>query len=175
MFIGTKDLQQEPRRVSVDMARAAVDGILTGSLPARVCGIVQKTRTGVSFRGDLTATVELQCARCCGAFSSSVHTEFSLIYNQPRRGASDESSGEIFLSPEDTHAASLDEKGQIDLEALVREQIGLALPMKPVCHEQCRGLCIRCGDNLNEGPCSCQSMVVPSAQPQAHSGLKKTL
>jgi len=41
------------------------------------------------------------------------------------------------------------------LEEAVREQVLLALPLKMICREDCKGLCPQCGQNLNEGPCSC--------------------
>jgi uncharacterized protein len=44
----------------------------------------------------------------------------------------------------------------VDLDAIIREQVYLALPMKNVCREDCAGLCPVCGANLNEGPCSCK-------------------
>ena len=45
----------------------------------------------------------------------------------------------------------------IDLGDLVREQLYLALPMKPLCAEACKGLCPQCGTNLNRGTCDCRS------------------
>ena len=44
---------------------------------------------------------------------------------------------------------------QIDLNELLREQFYLALPMKPLCQDGCRGLCPQCGTNLNQGACDC--------------------
>jgi uncharacterized protein len=46
---------------------------------------------------------------------------------------------------------------QIDLNQLMREQFYLALPMKPLCAADCRGLCPQCGTNLNTGSCTCTS------------------
>jgi uncharacterized protein len=46
---------------------------------------------------------------------------------------------------------------QIDLNELMREQFYLALPMKPLCREDCRGLCPQCGTNLNLGGCECDT------------------
>ena len=44
---------------------------------------------------------------------------------------------------------------ELDLNVLLREQILLALPLKPLCREECRGLCRQCGANLNRESCSC--------------------
>jgi uncharacterized protein len=46
---------------------------------------------------------------------------------------------------------------QIDLNELLREQFYLALPMKPLCRDDCAGLCSQCGTNLNIGTCQCSS------------------
>jgi uncharacterized protein len=45
----------------------------------------------------------------------------------------------------------------IDLESIIREQIILTLPLKPLCSEDCRGLCTRCGVNLNQERCACKA------------------
>ncbi|MBM4294554.1 MAG: DUF177 domain-containing protein, partial [Deltaproteobacteria bacterium] len=45
----------------------------------------------------------------------------------------------------------------IDLQGIVREQIILSMPLKPLCHEDCRGLCPGCGANLNREACTCES------------------
>jgi uncharacterized protein len=45
----------------------------------------------------------------------------------------------------------------LDLSELVREQVLLALPMNPVCEESCRGVCPKCGQNLNRGECDCEA------------------
>jgi len=60
------------------------------------------------------------------------------------------------LGPEELDVSFL-EGAQINVAGLVRENVLLALPVKPLCHEGCRGLCPQCGKNLNEGPCPCSS------------------
>ncbi len=45
----------------------------------------------------------------------------------------------------------------VDLESLLREQIILMMPLKPLCDEDCKGLCPRCGANLNREACTCSS------------------
>ncbi len=53
------------------------------------------------------------------------------------------------------------ENGVLDLDALVEEEIQLFLPSKMLCSEDCRGLCAKCGKNLNTGKCSCKKDVDP--------------
>jgi uncharacterized protein len=83
-----------------------------------------------------------------------VTTDFALLYTDGGGGETME-NGELILREEDCAAAALDEKGRIDLVALTREQVYLALPLKPVCAESCRGLCNRCGVDLNRDACRC--------------------
>ena len=48
------------------------------------------------------------------------------------------------------------EDKKLDLLAPVEEQLMLEMPSKTLCREDCRGLCQKCGKNLNEGPCTCE-------------------
>ena len=66
-------------------------------------------------------------------------------------------------------AFTIDEDHTIDLAELVRQYTLLAVPMKPLCRQDCAGLCPTCGHNLNGGPCSCSLQ----RQGQHWSELKK--
>ena len=57
---------------------------------------------------------------------------------------------------EDDLTTAFYENETIDLGQLMREQFYLALPMKPLCREDCQGLCPQCGTNLNRGTCTCR-------------------
>ena len=59
---------------------------------------------------------------------------------------------------------------QIDLNELLREQFYLALPMKPLCREDCTGLCPQCGTNLNTGRVHCAPEWEDPAARAAHEG-----
>lgn len=61
---------------------------------------------------------------------------------------------EIELVEEDLGVVTLSEP-LLDTRPIVIEQLHLGIPMKPLCREDCKGLCSRCGADLNEGPCSC--------------------
>jgi len=56
----------------------------------------------------------------------------------------------------------LTDEGWFDLDPLLREQAWVALPMKPLCRPDCRGICLECGANLNLEPCHCQEVHVDS-------------
>ena len=106
----------------------------------------------VRVAGSLQTVIELSCSRCLERFAIPVDSTFDLLYvpasSQPT--TTDEREVE-----EDDLDTSYYRDGAIDLADLVREQLYLALPMKPLCEEACRGLCSQCGTNLNSGSCSC--------------------
>jgi len=98
-----------------------------------------------SFRGVAMAT----CARCLGRFPLELANDFSLVL-RPEMPL----SGEIELGAGDL-SESFYSGTAVDLTPLVYEQVLLALPTRPLCDEECRGLCPQCGTNRNTGQCSC--------------------
>ena len=91
----------------------------------------------------------LTCDRCAREFNSIISSNFRLVYLF--RTHHDETEGDFedvkYLHP-DTDKIELDED--------VRDFAILAVPMKKLCAENCKGLCPRCGKNLNDGPCNCR-------------------
>jgi uncharacterized protein len=102
--------------------------------------------------GAVQATLDLPCSRCLEPFSLPVDAAFDLRY-QPHALNAGEGEREI---EDDDLTTAFYENETIDLEQLMREQFHLALPMKPLCGEDCLGLCAGCGANLNQGACGCK-------------------
>ena len=102
--------------------------------------------------GRVKTTLELPCGRCLEPFTIPVDAPFDLRY-QPHTHNTGEGEQEI---EEDDLTTAFYENDEIDLGLLMREQFYLALPMKPLCAEDCRGLCPVCGTNLNGETCSCK-------------------
>jgi len=113
-----------------------------------------RTADGILVRGELTTVVELQCDRCLEPFIQEVGFEIEEEFHP----AIDMSTG-AQLSYDEVETR-IDEHHILDLTELVRQSIFLALPMHPVCRLDCLGLCDRCGQNLNEGPCGCEESTV---------------
>jgi uncharacterized protein len=101
------------------------------------------------FHGHLDRVIEACCSRCLRFYSFSLEKDF-----------------DFFLTPEPPTAKSRelyrDEMGlsfysseDINLSPFIRDQVLLALPMRPLCDEGCRGLCPSCGVNLNHESCLC--------------------
>ena len=104
---------------------------------------------GVS--GHVNARLELECGRCLEPFELPVEADFDLRYVPSIANSGNE---EQEVGNEDLSVAFYRE-GMLDLVDLLREQFVLALPMKPLCGEDCRGLCPQCGTNLNKTQCAC--------------------
>jgi uncharacterized protein len=123
-------------------------GALTGSV------YVEKHGRDILLRGHLEGRLELHCSRCLTPYAAPVAADFDLLLAP---GPEPASAGEEELS-----AADLDldyYSGEVvDLESLIREQVILLLPLKPLCAESCKGLCPRCGADLNREPCTCQEV-----------------
>ncbi len=113
---------------------------------------VERQETG-RYRvvGRLSGELELSCSRCLEPFTLPIVTDFDLRY-VPRVENAGEGEQEV---EEDDLATTYYSNDEIDLSQLMMEQFQLALPMKPLCTEGCKGLCPQCGTNLNTGTCSC--------------------
>ena len=101
------------------------------------------------FDGRVHGVATATCARCLGPFSLDVSKDFSVVLTPEQR-----LTGEIELVAGDL-AESFYRGTEVDVTRLVYEQVLLALPTRPLCDEECRGLCPQCGVNRNTTACSC--------------------
>lgn len=104
-----------------------------------------------NVKGTINTTLELDCGRCLEPFALPVEATFDLRY-VPAVENTGEDEREI---AEDDLTTAYYREGSLDLIDLLREQFQLALPMKPLCIEVCKGLCPECGTNLNRAQCGC--------------------
>jgi uncharacterized protein len=115
----------------------------------RVRGSVERNGETVDLTARLNATVRLSCARCLEYFDLPVDREFvlRLVAEEPGPATAKAADADdtLFQAPE----------GRADLGEIATEQIYLSLPMKPVCREDCKGLCPACGANRNVDECGC--------------------
>jgi uncharacterized protein len=115
-------------------------------------GTLRKDEPRFILGGRLQARLQVMCGRCLEPFTLPVDTQVELTYvPHPATAANDE---EVELSQDDLTTAFYRDQ-TLDLGEMVREQFYLALPMSPLCREDCKGLCPRCGTNLNQGTCAC--------------------
>jgi uncharacterized protein len=112
---------------------------------------IHKDNTRFRLVGSVATDLELACSRCLETFRLPVNASFDLRYHPPSEMKQDEES-EVEEGDLET---SYYQDDQIDLNELLREQFYLALPMKPLCGDDCKGLCAQCGTNLNTASCGC--------------------
>lgn len=115
--------------------------------PVRVRGEVTVSADIVVLRAAASFQYEGVCDRCLAGFTRPMEVPIEHILVSS-------------LNNEDNDEFVLVENYQLPLDDLVREDLILALPTKNLCREDCRGLCPKCGKNLNEGPCGCRSETV---------------
>src|SRR5262245_59658616 len=162
MYIETKEIGPEGLVVDRDVAwhmpppqegdeEVCVDRV-------RLSGEVHKGGDGYAFSGDIATVATLACVRCLEAYGLPLNMHFDLLYTS--RPEAQDRHGESRVE-EDAFTEVHFDGARIDLDALLAEQIYLALPLKPLCREDCRGLCPRCGANLNAGACGCPAERMP--------------
>ena len=110
-------------------------------------------KDGGSYRltGRIRSVLKIPCCRCLEGYHQPVNIECDLLYvpfNQ------DSGTGESEVKAEDLLTSFYTDK-VLDLSQLMEEQFHLSVPMKPLCGESCKGLCRKCGVNLNQRFCAC--------------------
>jgi uncharacterized protein len=96
---------------------------------------------GVLVTGPVKGRVSCHCARCLREFGTPIEVVLCELFATPGH-----------LQDEDVYRVAGEE---IDLEPMLRDELTLALPLNPLCASDCKGLCARCGSDLNEGACDC--------------------
>ncbi len=127
-----------------------------GSLTATVH--LEKHGRDILLRGHLKGELRLTCSRCLTPYAAPVTADFDLLLVP---GPELTAAAEEELTPADLDLDFY--SGEVvDLESLLREQIILLIPLKPICAEDCKGLCPRCGADLNRESCNCQEVKAES-------------
>jgi uncharacterized protein len=148
-----RDLARGPVETQAEVA--AEDPLFSGlgialAEPVRVGGRLQATGEGRFYwHGTLRTVVAGECRRCLTPVSVPVAADIGALF-----AADVVDDPDAYPLP--PHAT------EVDLRPAVREELALAAPGYVVCREDCRGLCPRCGKDLNAGPCGCG----PAADPR---------
>jgi uncharacterized protein len=112
---------------------------------------IEKVGNEVIVRGKLTTNVKLQCSRCLKEFWKDLSVPVDVVYHPVEE-----------LKGEDKHQVKVEEldmdfysENEMDILNLMIEQVLLNLPMKPLCNNSCKGICLKCGTDLNLDSCNC--------------------
>ena len=155
MFIEIEDLEPEPLHVhhvfpAGEIKFSHEDAVLND--PVTVDFSLDHKDRNLRIAGVVETAILFRCSRCTKESTRDLSAGFDLSY-QPQPEWSDKDA-EIELKYEDMEVAFYDGIA-FDLNMMVLEQIELAIPMKFICREDCKGLCHKCGADLNEGTCPC--------------------
>ena len=113
-----------------------------------VSGQVRNQAGALVLEGEAHTTLEVVCDRCLKPFSEELVLPVEHLLAETLE---DEENDDILLL----------DGGELDLEEVFTTDLVLAMEPKHVCSEECKGLCPKCGANLNDGPCQCRAEVDP--------------
>ena len=142
-----KTIEERFDPAEIDLSGESVS--LTG--PATFAGETVQVAGQAHVRGRLEADFALDCVRCLEPVETHLDIRFDSVFVD----ASNETDRTEAEVAEEALDESLVENGLIDMAEVIREQILLAIPDQVFCREDCRGLCPKCGANLNLIDCKC--------------------
>jgi uncharacterized protein len=119
--------------------------------PLRIHLTAVKEYDHIRVNGRVETSLRLNCARCLAEHQLEIKSPFTIFYMRAAEIAQDE---EVELAEEELVSATY-EGNEIDFTEEVAAQIIMAIPFKPLCSEDCRGLCPTCGADLNSAECAC--------------------
>jgi uncharacterized protein len=162
MFIEVQELELHPIDFEEEFGPGVIDfgPDLTQRTPLHSAGRAQlveehhgkhQTVQDIRVAGGFSVRIELPCARCLDPVVEDLKRDFDLLY---RPQGTDAGKEELSITAADAEISYYQGDGLL-LEDMLREQVMLALPLKAICRENCKGLCPHCGKNLNVEQCSC--------------------
>lgn len=101
--------------------------------------------------GRILTVARRACSRCTELFDKKLDIQFKSVFTREEVTGKD-----IELKREDLER-NFFRGDMFDVGQVIVEQISLNMPVKPLCNDDCLGLCVRCGKNLNEGICGCKN------------------
>ena len=135
---------------SVDLSDLQYGESFPVTEPVEASGMVRNTAGVLVMNGSVHTTIHGVCDRCASDFDAYV--EFSIDVVLVTELSNEENEDEWVFPLEGDSA---------DLEDIIRTVFVLNLDSKLLCKPDCKGLCCRCGKNLNDGPCNCQKELDP--------------
>ena len=139
-----------PFSTSVDLSDLCYGISYPESEPVKSEGTVRNTAGVLVMTGEISTCIHGTCDRCASDFDRDVLIPIDVVLVTEM--ANEENEDEWVFPLEGDSA---------DLEDIVRTVFVLNMDSKLLCKEDCKGLCCRCGTNLNNGPCNCQKELDP--------------
>lgn len=139
-----------PFSTSVDLSDLRYGICNPVSEPVLAEGVVRNTAGVLVMTGQIQTTIHGICDRCTSPFDREIVFPIDVVLVTE---LADEENEDEWVFPLEGDSADLDD--------IVRTVFVLNLDSKLLCKEDCKGLCHRCGKNLNDGPCNCQKELDP--------------
>ena len=139
-----------PFSISLDLSDLRFGNCYPISESVDAEGIIRNTAGVLMMKGSIRTCIHGVCDRCAASFDRDMEVPIDVVLVTE---LADEDNEDEWVFPLEGDSA--------DLEDIVRTEFVLNMDSKLLCKEDCKGLCCRCGTNLNEGPCSCQKELDP--------------
>ena len=139
-----------PFSVSVDLSDLLYGESYPVSEPVLAQGTVRNTAGVLMMTGDITTCIHGTCDRCAADFDREIRFPIDVVLVTE---LSNEDSEDEWVFPLEGDSADLDD--------IIRTVLVLNMDSQLLCSDDCKGLCCRCGKNLNDGPCNCQKELDP--------------
>ena len=165
MYIDIDEIKESPLKLSYSktfndfpvLEEVAAAGECDFVSPIDINLNVKRNINVIEVKGNIKTKARLKCGRCAEDYDITIGPDFALTFVPEEVEDLDRSSDdEIELSTYDMQVVNFS-GGIIELKDSVQEQLVLALPVKPLCRESCKGLCSNCGANLNNVKCDCEN------------------
>jgi len=152
-FIEISEIPDGGFSINEQISASLIDLGLEYEIPKPIIATIdiERVKDGGVAKGHIKFSIKQVCSLCLENFVSDITSSFEIQF-KPALAESEREETE--LEEEDLDIVYI--KGsEIDLFDLIREQVFLSLPIKPVCSSECLGLCPQCGANLNREKCGC--------------------
>lgn len=153
MVINIDKIPKEGLNVSRDFDFLNIDLVEENAIffsPTHAEVVVRRIGEEIYIKGRLTARLSFICSRCLTPFEYPVDSSFDLVYLLEELDMMKEELDEEEMDSDFYH------NNQIDLHEVILEQLNLTFPLKPLCSEDCQGICAVCGQVRRGGDCACQ-------------------
>jgi uncharacterized protein len=149
MKISIEDIPDKGLHLDIEENISAEDNSVVS--PVRTQLEIFKFGQGININGSLKAELEFQCSRCLKTFRKELDIPMDLSYHPV-----DEMSTERHELKNDEMDFGFYTGTELDLQEVLKEQILLNRQLKPLCDYNCKGICPKCGTDLNTGKCFCE-------------------
>ena len=135
--------EEETKKYEIFFEGSSVNGNEVVESEAFTLTVIHHKNRQMEMSGCGEITLLIPCARCLDPVETKVPFEISRLADVEAN--KDEEGEDVFFFSKD----------HLDTDELILDELSLNIPMKVLCKEDCKGICLRCGANLNHGKCTC--------------------